>query len=398
MAHGKFYSTWQPLDGATEDQQTALVFGFLRHAPADDVLKPWLTEVLEPDQEQAVSPLAASDFWPDYSSIVDGSKRTQPEVVFEINAGGPMLVVIENKVSDAAHFLEQISREVVDAANSRGAKRVALIMIGPDLGSPYPLKSWEAEIREALGKYGLPRVRPRVYYSSWASLGKHIERSSSTAFGRYASDVVEQLKRRGLMGYEGAPMLDDLEMSVTNAVRAYNRIIVAARQLCRDLIRQPSLAALKLGPWGTTNYKLSTDGTSRALSQPQEYFEVSTLACCFRRDAWRSRQGVFIAMYLGNDEPELAAGAFASLRSDVAWAFAVSDELAPGDARDEFLAMNRAPDLPYLTGAPDSTFRYASRPWLTAESEGDVPWALKMLKAAVALSDRAPRTRRRSRS
>jgi hypothetical protein len=395
MAANKFYSNWQSLVSATEDAQTALVFGFIRHAPVEVVLKPWLEDVLGPDGDLDVLPLAPTDFWPDYPSIVDGSLWTQPELVFRVSDGEPLLVVVENKIHDKDHAFEQICREVIDSANHEHATRIALVMIGPDFSCPYPIKSWQGGLREALRKSGLPAVRARLYYSSWARLGQRISRCAGTAFARYGEDVVEQLKRRGFMGYEGAPMLDDLDMNITNAITAYNRVIVATRQLFRTLTGQPRFTALGLHPWGTVSYKLLTDGTSRALSQPQDYFEVSTFGCCFRKEKWRSRQGVFVAIHVGDDDPELDVGAFACLTRDPMWQFASSDDKSPSTANDEHLGTSSARELPYLAGTTDSTFRYASRPWARSESEGDIPWALDILDSAVAVSDKAPRSRRR---
>jgi hypothetical protein len=37
----KYFSGWQPL--VHEDQYTALLFGFMRHAPAALALSPWLS-------------------------------------------------------------------------------------------------------------------------------------------------------------------------------------------------------------------------------------------------------------------------------------------------------------------------------------------------------------------
>ncbi len=80
--------------------------------------------------------------------------------------------------------------------------------------------------------------------------------------------------------------LDDLtEMNVANTITAYNRVIVAARHFFRDLTTQPRFKALGLKPPIGVNYKMSTDGTSRGLNQPQDWFELSTLAYSFRKDS-----------------------------------------------------------------------------------------------------------------
>ena len=102
MAKGKFYANWQPVRRAREDVVTALCFGFLRHVPPDACLIPWLTEVLGAET-LAADPLTLEAFWPDYPSSIDGSVRTQPELVFEVRDPDPLLVVVENKISDGAH-------------------------------------------------------------------------------------------------------------------------------------------------------------------------------------------------------------------------------------------------------------------------------------------------------
>jgi hypothetical protein len=58
------YAIWQPLDN--EDQRTALVFGFLRHAPPEHGLSPWLTDIL--GRRVTAKALEPEDFWPGYTS------------------------------------------------------------------------------------------------------------------------------------------------------------------------------------------------------------------------------------------------------------------------------------------------------------------------------------------
>jgi hypothetical protein len=76
MAVVKFFATWQPLHN--EDAHTALAFGFMRHAPTEEALAPWLAEVL--GREVTPEPLEHENFWPTYGSVVESSQWTEPEI------------------------------------------------------------------------------------------------------------------------------------------------------------------------------------------------------------------------------------------------------------------------------------------------------------------------------
>jgi hypothetical protein len=133
MAASKFYRLWQPLDGASEDVHTALVFGYLRHAPAKAALAPWLTHVGEP---VAVDELELDAHWPDYESVFGGT-TTQPELAFSAAIGGRMrLIVIENKIYEP-HTLDQTHRELIDSVRKGDAIDATLVMVGPYGRCPY---------------------------------------------------------------------------------------------------------------------------------------------------------------------------------------------------------------------------------------------------------------------
>jgi len=124
----KYLSHWQRLDN--EDKHTALLFGFLRHAPVESALNPWLTSILK--RQVTAEPLEQSSFWPRLRSIVPGSLLTEPELVFQADDGKPLplSVVIEVKPGHDMHYLDQVRREVVDVASARGARRIACVMVG----------------------------------------------------------------------------------------------------------------------------------------------------------------------------------------------------------------------------------------------------------------------------
>jgi hypothetical protein len=90
-----------------------LVFGFLRDAPVEAALGPWLTDVLG----RSVSPsaLLSEDFWPRYPSLDEQTSATLPDLVFETDDG--LTVLIEAKVGrDEAGLLSAArSRSVVTA-------------------------------------------------------------------------------------------------------------------------------------------------------------------------------------------------------------------------------------------------------------------------------------------
>ncbi|MCA1656685.1 MAG: hypothetical protein LC713_03075, partial [Actinobacteria bacterium] len=105
-----YYAHWQPL--VDENAHTVLTFGFLRHAPPDSALNPWLSEVLQ--RAVTCQGLQADAFWPRYRSTVGGSVSTEPEVVFWARDSEPLLVVIEVKPWYGQHAIGQLRREAVD--------------------------------------------------------------------------------------------------------------------------------------------------------------------------------------------------------------------------------------------------------------------------------------------
>jgi hypothetical protein len=145
-----FFSAWQPLD--SEDSQTALVFGFLRHASVDDALQPWLTETL--GRGVRLAALTIANFWPSYVSEGAGHARTVPELVFRAeDDNGEFVVVVEAKRMPADHDIAQLAREAVDAARATEATRLAVIMVGPDIGPPAEVEQWRTDIHARLEQH-----------------------------------------------------------------------------------------------------------------------------------------------------------------------------------------------------------------------------------------------------
>jgi hypothetical protein len=159
-----FLAHWQPL--RDEDAHTALLFGFLRHAPSVAALEPWLARTL--GRPVAAEPLQRVSFWPSLRSVVEGSQQTVPELVFAADDGKPLVVVVEVKPGYDMHTLEQISREVVDVAQAHDARRIACVMVGADLGRPASNDGWLTEIAEFAGSRLPFALELELHYSSFA--------------------------------------------------------------------------------------------------------------------------------------------------------------------------------------------------------------------------------------
>lgn len=308
----KLYSVWQPLDD--EDQRTAMVFGFLRHAPAEHGLSAWLTGIL--GRSVSAEPLEPEDFWPGYKSHMPGRTWTYPELVFGAEDGlGPLHVVIEAKSGPAMHYEEQLVREAVDIVHEEPAPRIALIAVGADLGAPAALPSWQAAVDAGLAQHGPPGASATVHYSSWAQLGDTIEQISDAvpALAIYAEDVLVQMHHNGMLGYKGAPVYDDLEggLTIVNAFEVVNRAALSARQFFRTLHDSQPFQVSGLGSyWGT--FEMRRNGTSKRLNQDDEWFQISMFMSAYRKPKWPKGAGAFAAFYFasGDADPQLQVGAF----------------------------------------------------------------------------------------
>lgn len=387
-----FFAHWQPL--VDEDAHTALTFGFLRHAPVEHVLQPWLAKVLERDRTVTVARLGRDDFWRSYESILHDSKTTVPELVFEANDGEPLVVVVEAKRGFGQQRLNQITREVVDVANvTNDARRVVCVMVGADLGPPMPISEWEAHVRDQLVVHSLPHVSCELRYASWASLGK-IAESCTTAlpeWALYAQDVAEQLRLNARMGYSGAPSLEGLEGGLTlgNAVRAFNLMIEEARQFFVALHGDSRFVATGIGPAGD-RFRILRDGSSTESPTSASEFATTLILSLYRNVAWPKQHLAFVSFDLaGSDDPQLVVGAVHSASgtpkiSEWAWAGRPRDVLNIPALRDR-------PDtglLPWSsTYEETSQWVYDATPWLPHRPAEDIVWALDKLEASCKVWD-----------
>lgn len=385
----KLYSVWQPLHG--EDQRTAMIFGFLRHAPAEHGLSPWLTEILErPVIAKALEP---EDFWPGYKSHIPNCTTTYPELVFEAeDADGPLHVVVEAKIGSGMHTEEQLAREVIDTAHGEPAPRIALIAVGADLGTPPERAQWQEAVDVALEAHGPSGATAAVHYSSWARLGDRIEAvvDAVPALAIYADDVLAQMRFNGMLGYKGAPVHDDLEdLNVLNAFELVNRAAIAARQFYRTLHSGPAFQTLGLaGYWKSDGrYEMKRNGTSTVLSADEQWFEISMFMSAYRKTDWPDGAGAYAAFYFAGDgeEPLLQVGAFTTTWHELLVEY---DSGEINDLLDDPLLDDYAgPDLAIKAVGDNSKWLYDERPWRPNEQDADITWATQRLRAAVSVFD-----------
>jgi hypothetical protein len=371
-----FYSQWQPL--VDEDRHTALVFGFFRHAPVALGLAPWLSGVL--GRPVAPHPLEPASFWPALPSTSDGQAMTVPELVFDAtDSSGELKVVIEVKPGSDMHRLDQIRREALDAAERSGTARVVVVMVGADLAPPASTADWPAELAHAAASRRVA-VEIETAYSSFALIGETIAAAGQTddAWKPYADDVVAQLKRKGLLGYGGAPMLDDLEvLTLRNAVEAFNRIIASARQfhlqLHADSRFHTSGLQPDLGAPSYTSPRMLRDGRTDQIGQPEASFKTKVILSLYTHPDLNAQTRIFVAFDLiahESSEIQLLAGRMTYTAGQ------------PHDTRRLAAALispradPSTPDLPYIGETSSSTWRYDRRPWQPNRAADDITWAL----------------------
>jgi hypothetical protein len=188
------------------------------------------------------------------------------------------------------HTLDQVAREAVDAAKTSGTGRLALIMVGADIGPPMDLTEWRAAVAQQLAQHGLAEVQVELTYSSWAAIGRVLRLCAERepAWSRYIDDALAQLRFNALFDYDGAPMFDDIEtLTVPRAIEAYNRTIHTIRQFFLAVHGQPRFAALGLVGFGERGrFALQKDGGSKSPEQPEDWFTLTNVLSAYRRENW----------------------------------------------------------------------------------------------------------------
>lgn len=348
-----FFALWHPL--RKEDDHTALVFGFLRHAPVEAALGPWLTDVL--GRSVSPPPLLPEDFWPRYPSLDEQTSATVPDLVFETDDG--LTVIIEAKVGAGEHYVQQLSREAVDVA-AAGHDRLAIVLVGTDLGESTEASAWEPEVVAALTDHGLDHVKATLYYASWASLGRQIKICrDSSHWGRYADDVLWQLRLNGLLDYDGAPVFEDLEgrLTVVNAVEADTRFVAAGF---------------------SSSSIMQRDGTSRSLNADEGSFEATILLSPYTSPGCPDGVGVYVAVWLTPEDGEharLQAGIYHRWGGEaLVWQYAGAG-LAE-QPRTEAMTRVDPSMLPTVNHGRDSDWVLDEIPWQPGDGPSDVRWVL----------------------
>lgn len=319
-----------------------------------------------------------------------GRTSTFPELVFEAeDDDGAFHVVIEVKPGSGMHTEQQLAREVVDTAHGAPANRIALIAVGADPGVPIDQPQWRAAVDAALLLYGPEGATARVHYSSWAQLGDHIGAVAAAvpALAIYAEDVIAQMRFKGMLGYKGAPVYDDLqgELNIVNAFELVNRAATSARQFFRFLHDTPSFRAIGLESYWN-RFEMRRNGTSASLSQDEEWFQVSMYMSAYRKPGWADGAGAFATFYFAADgkDPLLQVGAFTTSWHELLVEYDYSETV--DELTDNRLAAYPGPDLAVKAAGENSEWLYDERPWLPPRQQhSDVTWAVRRLEAAATL-------------
>lgn len=381
----KFHSHWQPLPN--ENAHTAMVFGFLRHAPTSLALDPWLTNTL--DRPAAGRPLDTSSFWRPFASSEDGRVYTEPDVVIQADDGNPLLVIVEVKPAYGQHTYEQLEREAVDAARAENSARITVVLVGADLAAPPELPEWEAHARDTLAACDMAEVDVEFRYSSWASLARVIDDAAVTddTWRRYADDVLFKLRVKGVLDYDGAPMIDDLQgLTLTHAVEVVHRIMRAFRLLALAVHSQSDLTELDLVPYG--GHALLRDGRSTGLPGNPGSFETSVLLVPYSSALWPDGCGVFFSAFLvAEDGPHLEVGAFQidAGRGELPWQFAQADPVEQLESAG--LESAHGKTLDQRAASKYAEWVYAERKWTPGAGDADIAWVIEGLRAATRACD-----------
>jgi len=160
---------------------------------------------------------------------------------------------------------------------------------------------WQQEICGGVAATaGVSDVEVELTYASFASLGQAADScaKSKPEWGPYAEDVNAQLRVKGLLRYDGAPVLDDLEnLTIPNAVEAFNRSIKAARAFFLELHSHARFPDLDLAPL-RKEHAMFRNGGSETLTRPVEWFETTVAMTVYKRKNWDPQRWVFVCFDL----------------------------------------------------------------------------------------------------
>jgi hypothetical protein len=233
-------------------------------------------------------------FWPAHLSSHEDQQRTFPDLAFDAVEGDAeserLLVLVEVKPGFLGHDFEQISREIIDAHTYTGRARIAMIMVGADRDRPTATLDWDQHLQQRIAERALAGLEATIHYSSRAALGDAIATSGDRApdWARYSADVLDHLRRKQLLSYEGAPRRVPLLTEIRDNPRLEGLVDIAGR----------------------ASPQMGRDTFSTVLTQPVYGFTTTTLICALHRVDWPAGAGVFVCFDLVHEDgPQLVVGA-----------------------------------------------------------------------------------------
>ena len=302
--------------------------------------------------------------------------------------GGDAWVIIEAKPLYHQHASQQLTREVIDTVAATGASKVALIMVGADLGGHPDQAAWEQQIKSELYARRL-EANVGLAYSSWAQLGACIEScgNASPEWAAYAEDVVRHLKSKALLGYKGVDVFEGLiEFNLATVIEGYNRVILAARQFFLALHRSERFLALGLQPRGSRGFEMLRDDPSSVITQYPDWFTTSTMISPYSHPNWQAGAGALAGFFFDETDAYLVTGAFvAPTMADFAVTFAESENVELDELNSAILRQAGAPEVATPAKGRKNEFRYGSRVWSGSHATADMEWTLVGLEQVVSL-------------
>ena len=200
--------------------------------------------------------------------------------------------------------------------------------------------------------------------------------------------MLAQLHREGVLGYDGAPMLDEAgPLTLRGAVEAFNLAVRQARLLAQAVVADEEYRSLGL----PVQVDLLRGGnTGRVSMSGASWFEQRSLLVVNHAPAAPEGGAAFVLFGVDLTPPqgrasELVAGAVRLSRPPVeTWyhLYRRTTPITPGTA----LLAEPAEELPEAAiTANIAEWRLASRPWLPGVDDEDVRWTVTRLAAACRL-------------
>jgi hypothetical protein len=315
--------------------------------------------------------------------------RTEPDLVIRAGDPDPLAVIVEVKRGDEPHTVEQVAREAIDVA-AGGLGRVAAVMVGAPLAPPMSLPAWRGEVAAAVAGALGRSVEVELAYSSFRDLGRAVSACAAAepTWRRYADDVLGHLHREGVVGYDGAPMLDDLgSLTLRSAGEAFNRAVRQARLLAQAVVADDGYRALGL----PSQVDLLRGGNTGRISMTgASWFEQRSFLIVLRPPRAPEGAGAYVLFGVDLTPPderpaELVAGA-ARLSCTPPEAWYHLHRRAVALSPESPLLARQAPELPEASVTPRvAEWRLDHRPWTPGDGDEDLRWCVSRLGAACRL-------------